>query len=923
MKNLKLYIDTTKVDMNEESLVVMNYTLEELANPTIVKNSYSQQISIPSTPNNDALFGNIYRLDRKTLLSGGYLGVGFNPLVRTPFTIYNSIGEIVERGYMKLDNIKRVGADITYSISLYGGLGSFFYTLSYNEEGDKMTLADLAYIDGSKGELDFNINTANVVNAWNTLKASGEATPPSLAKWRVINFVPAYNGIPDNFDADKAIAKITDAQGKLSAFGMALSKTEDGKTYSTIDGYTLLNLGGSRTGEDLKEFRSYLQRPAISIGAMFRAIQDYASSKGFGLQLDPGFFNPENPYYSKAWMLLPPMTSIEVQTDKKNGSLAGGNGDLFTYRDIPLQFSTDVADNGTTTIRGKATMTAKTRDLNPNEIASDIQALGKTQPPTLRFTKPSGVYNICCIMQLVGVTANGTEIGSDLVVWMDDETSATASTLVSNLNKAVGYVPVGGTSKIGTAIECRGYFNNITGWVGDEAELEVSGDNLESAYLRVVWNNWNGYIDDSTAPHIYANTTQEYIELPLTKNFVDFNGTFVFESFTGARTNTLITKQSLLRSDKTPIDYLISYAKTFGLLFSFDKATNVVTLQSRDEWFARGKAINISERIDYSQDIEIVPNKIDSRYLEFNNESEGAFVAECKAQSGRIYGSARVDTGSAFNKDTKTAIDNNVFKGAAEVCRRSKYNTLITQGGQYVPSVYVDAVTYTLYNGGDKKEFAVTNPGTNASIEYLNADYPTYDEHTRLQLHDAEEKPSQASDILVFYRGTPKYTDTEYQRFRITDDNDYMSILNEGKPCWSLDVQGTLDTSLPLPSFGRYLFAELEDYSNGVTHSLDFGIPAQIDIPNVTHLPDAHIIARRWQAFLADQYDVDTRIVRAKVDLRGYQVGESLLRNLYYFEGCYWVMNRIVNYSMTSDAPVECEFIKVQNASNYKESQSF
>ena len=43
-RTLSLYIGGKAVDLSNDSLVVMNYTADELSNPTIVKNSYSQQI---------------------------------------------------------------------------------------------------------------------------------------------------------------------------------------------------------------------------------------------------------------------------------------------------------------------------------------------------------------------------------------------------------------------------------------------------------------------------------------------------------------------------------------------------------------------------------------------------------------------------------------------------------------------------------------------------------------------------------------------------------------------------------------------------------------------------------------------------------------------------------------------------------------
>ena len=904
MRQLSLYIGGKAVDLNDDSLVVMNYTAEELSNPTIVKNSYSQQITLPATPNNNDIFGNIYRLDRSTVLSGAYIGTAFNPLVRTPFRILDNLGQVVESGYVKLDSISRKGADITYAISLYGGLGSFFYTLSYDDEGNKLTLADLPYIDGSDGELNFNINATEVKNAWGVL--SGSQLPIDTnnpERWQVLNFVPAYTGIPEDFDANKAVAKITNSQGVGIAYGMELQQTDSGAIYSTVDGWTLINLGKDHTGEDMKEFRSYLQRPAISFKRIVQAIQDLATQKGFTLNLDPTFFSTSNPYYDKAWIILPSMRSIEFASDKKTGTLSGGDGALVNNRNIPLNFS-EIVGTGDTTITATASMSAY-----GVWDASD-QAVAKAGG--MRFTRPNGDYNICCVMQLVATTTGGTRIGSDVVVLMDDNTSVSGATLLSNM----GYHPVGNAA----IVECRGYYrydgrSKNFKWSGELPSFQISGTNIESAYLNVRWNQPRPTL---YIPH-YGISDIIWDDVALEECYVDFSGTYDFASFTGTRTGSLFTKQNLLRSEYTPIDYLLSYAKTFGLVFSYDKATDTITLLPRDTYYRSGMTIDFSERIDYSQEGAITPNLIESRFLEFKNESEGAYIEIEEARSGRAYGSQRVNTGDEFSRETKNAIDNNTFRGAAQVLRRSKYNTLIEEGGQYVPSVFVDAdVKYTLYLNGEGKEFPVLTPTNQASIEYMNAEHPTYDAEPRVQLHDGEDKPLDIADILVFYNGTDRYTPEPYQVFRVTDDNDYMSQLNEGTPCWLMDVAGTLDTSLPLPRFGRYVFNGAE-----ITHSLDFGTPGQIDIPSVTLPESASVYSRGWKSYLADRYDLDTRVVRAKVDMRGLQVGERLLRNFYYFEGCYWVLNKIINYSLTSDAPVECEFVKVNNRDNYQNGQNY
>ena len=144
MEKISLYIAGKKVDLDDNSFILFNYTMEDLSNPTIVKNSFSKQITLKGTPTNNEIFGNLYRTDRKTIFGDAHTGVSFNPLRKTPFVIYNERNEIIESGYVKVDSVNKISGGYEYKVALYGGLGSLFYDLTYNESGNKITLADLA-----------------------------------------------------------------------------------------------------------------------------------------------------------------------------------------------------------------------------------------------------------------------------------------------------------------------------------------------------------------------------------------------------------------------------------------------------------------------------------------------------------------------------------------------------------------------------------------------------------------------------------------------------------------------------------------------------------------------------------------------------------------------------------------------------------
>ena len=83
----------------------------------------------------------------------------FNPAKKADFKLFKD-GILLESGYAKLDSVTKNNGLIFFNLTLYGGLGDFFYNLSYNEDGDKLTLADMFDDD-----LDFVINRDTVNSA--------------------------------------------------------------------------------------------------------------------------------------------------------------------------------------------------------------------------------------------------------------------------------------------------------------------------------------------------------------------------------------------------------------------------------------------------------------------------------------------------------------------------------------------------------------------------------------------------------------------------------------------------------------------------------------------------------------------------------------------------------------------------------------
>lgn len=325
-RRITLYIAGRKVDLSDDALVLMNYTFEDLANPTVVKNSYSKTITLPGTPNNNEVFGNIWKLDRVTPLTAPpSAGVNFNATWKTPFQIYGDLSEVIVSGYCKLDGIERTGAEVKYKLSLYGGLGTFLYNLSYNEDGSKRTLANLIYRDIENKEVAGSavqlwLGSAVVTSAWDYIRDPDGFIPQDRTDlfYNIINFAPCYNGYPKDFDANRAIV-----DNDTTFFSLPKEYEFEGVTYGAKKGTTsfLLSFGSNHTEWEMNDLRWYLQRPVISLLEVLRACADAKNNGGYAVDIAPEFLASRK--VADIWMTLPMIPTKSRNDPKWASSILG------------------------------------------------------------------------------------------------------------------------------------------------------------------------------------------------------------------------------------------------------------------------------------------------------------------------------------------------------------------------------------------------------------------------------------------------------------------------------------------------------------------------------------------------------------------------------------------------------------------------
>lgn len=141
---IELFIENVKIDLTDNLEISFNYETIDPDKLSNIKNSFSKTVNIPGTPNNNKAFGYIFRYDKHLKdESESNIMNDYDPHKKANWFI-NKNGKLIQRGYCTLDNIiTKNDYEVTYHMTLYGGLGEFFYSLSYNEDGSPKTLVDL------------------------------------------------------------------------------------------------------------------------------------------------------------------------------------------------------------------------------------------------------------------------------------------------------------------------------------------------------------------------------------------------------------------------------------------------------------------------------------------------------------------------------------------------------------------------------------------------------------------------------------------------------------------------------------------------------------------------------------------------------------------------------------------------------------
>ena len=871
---------------------------------------------MPRTGNNDLIFNFIGDLDRVQDNETYY----FNPLERIPMLLTYK-GSTVLEGYAKLENI----SNDSYSVTLYSGVADFFYSFSTDTDGDTFTIDRLRF----ETDLDFDITKETVNTAWQRLKNPNKT---GTNKWDTINFAPMYNGLPEDIDAGKALINISG-----SSVFTASTMTSDGNTYETYQNnmLALSSFSGEHTEWEIGDLRSYCQRPVLNMKKFFEAVQTTAYEKGFILNLDEGFFNSLNPYYSKTWLTMPMLTQLETDGQTWTGRCSSTyTEDVKPKTEASANVIFTGQLNGTEVslpdVNGKSNLNIKfSLSADVNYSGSELYTgflmhnynsnqTGNTSNDSYNQNNNSGI-----VIQFIV-----KDVDNDSII-AASPTYTLSSLIDGQVKKYPSYVGYGSNQE-----SIAGTFKNNSGrWdftgIGGNTEFDAVVEDVprvnNMSVSMVVYSYAVKLYRDN---EYWLDNLRKGEEIKTLRGHVN-DGDLIFTSFGKTGSNAHITARMMFSNMGSVADYMIGFSKMFGLKWLQEGKT--INLMTRNRYYT--KAIN-----DYSDDsdrsnIKTEPLTHNKRYYDLKNDADETYFTEkYKRDWGAEYGRQRVDTGYKFDSDVEEFFKDLAYKGGVYGKMKSNYYRHIKgknwngmSNREWIPSPILDKITYSLVkNGNDPDDTKDIEVGMDV-IKYINYS-PTarYDCNDRMCFADSSDGAVDGDSVLLFYNGYKEQKDANGFPidYMLTDDLEAMFALNGDNATW-LITSTEFDTTGKriaykydaLPDFGRYY----TDGTNSIVLSMDMGEPKELYCDLASN-PNSTIYSRFWKRYLIDQMNVDARKINIPLLYRAGMDAQTL-RDFIKIDNQVYMLNS-ANYNVGTTGLTDSELIKINDVYNYTQGQT-
>ena len=938
---VRIYLENYQIDTDDNSIIAMTMCYSYLEDPTTVAGDYSKTIKIPGTVNNNKIFGQIWNLDRTVLYGDSNTSVYFNPSKKTEAKIY--IGpELFKTGYVQLNNIIKDKNVITYEITFYSELCNVLHNLLDSS---------LCNLNLPSNGLRHNINAFNIDSINNLNNNLGNYMKYGLT----------IDGVYDGFRADYWLTK--DSSGNLAVAQM----DNNGTKYDTAM---------------ILQAYSPKVRPMVYVQTLLNQIRDdYNKDSSTKLIYDDdSFFNGANPYCVNSVMACKTYDTdnagtVQVSLNAENFNASFGvdggrvrlmlkpgsssyideNGylDLSSFTAIAdLRFECMLRITGTLNqSQWQSATSSYTNNYYGRRFTSDIAYIQPTIVLVDAETDADVTY-------LQSTNAPWISSGIPLYEYYSDfyypyivspiiyEQEANTPTFELAFRNAFitevrnEYIPNPNTGQ-STWVEVPEY-NKMYSNLNTKGYLELEDDYHDSEtydnigvtdFFPFVFSTYGTsnltkkykvYVEFTTRSNKLkcvnkGNTNTEiditgwtvYGRCGIAENYENNNRTYIyrnrqnFQAFnaslhpncpvvstsgkncllsgnTGITSGSYVSFKDMVDSDVTQGDFLINFSKLFGLVYDTDSIAydNTIRLKTRNSYHKDYKIIDWTDKIDYSKSFKQTPLTFKTKYLSLAyNPMESYYEKKYLKTYDDAYGIQKIDTGFDFNDNTTQLINNQLFKQTVMVKGEALLN------GGPVPAYF------------DKENNERSPIDAQYSLLFWNQDSSLNNYSPNIQIID---------DVLEMHDA---------------------SIGGDEEPCW-VDTSRVSDyrsVKLHAPSTLRsHEIQQSDDKKITQVFSWDLGYPQSnyAKWSTSTYPSSATIYSNYWKSYIADLYDVNTRILKCYVYLSPTDMTKFSFKNFVKIGDTLWHPNQIIDYNPLSKNPVQVELIKVNDISAYTDSQT-
>ncbi len=306
-----------------------------------------------------------------------------------------------------------------------------------------------------------------------------------------------------------------------------------------------------------------------------------------------------------------------------------------------------------------------------------------------------------------------------------------------------------------------------------------------------------------------------------------------------------------------------SFVKSFGLLTEYDPIAKRLDIKTRNEFFAGYKILDWTNKIDYSQPVQIKPLVFDYRYGSMEHTPSKSYRNEAyNKTNGQNYGEQLIDTEFEFNNEEHSLLGTSVF---TSMIMSSEYGRM--------------------FNG------RTNEAGRDDKVLPLIA-----------AKDGAEWKSIDESLQLAFDNGM-----VSCKPYRITDDTPKM--VGENSYMW----YSTGDN--PTGSIVMSSYRQLSRIKAG--YSLDFSKPKEIYYNGPEYPDNAGIYARMWQRYMQERLSVNTRVMTANVYLTPAEFFGWKFNQFVVIGDVLWHVNKIENFDPLTTQTTRVELVRVVDLAAY------